>query len=314
MSNNEKKEEKEEKEVDENIEKFRAAGEIAHQIREELSEIVEPGKSFLDVAEQIENRIEEEDAKPAFPVNICVGNIAAHDTPEKGERILPEDEIIKIDFGASIDGFSSDTAKSFYFGDDEERKEMIDISKEALERGLDKIEAGFDLSRFGEEVESYVEDHGFNVVKNLTGHLIEQYTVHGDKEIPVTSGSEKLEAEKGEVYGVELFVTDGEGLARASEDVRIYRLISDLPDRVRLRLNDAREVLYYLREHRKELPFTPRWLYSHLGRDTTKIGVSILKRSGILVSYPILREEEDVTIAQTEHTIRVKEGGIEVLT
>lgn len=302
------------KETKEREDKFKKAGKIANQIKESLSEIVTPGTTLLEVAEWLESKIRENGAEPAFPPNICVGNIAAHYTPEEGKQKIPEDEIIKIDFGANIDGFSSDTAVSFYFGEEQQKKQLINVAKEALERGLTQIEDRANLTKFGETVESYVEEQGFNVVENLTGHLIERYKLHGEKDIPVTSGAERVKAETGEVYGVEVFVTNGQGFARSSEEVRIYSLASDLPERIRLRLKDARKVLYFLRQNRHELPFTPRWLYPELGRDTTKIGVSLLKRRGALVSYPVLREQEEVTVAQAECTVLVTEEGVDVLT
>lgn len=311
---NQEKSKKEESEISEALVNFRSAGEIVQQINENLEEIVEPNKTFLEVAEWIENFMREKDAEPAFPVNICVGNISAHDTPETGRRKLPDDEIIKIDFGASVDGFPSDNARSFYFGEEEEKKNLIETAEKALNKGLAAIKTGADLSQFGEIVESFVEERGFKVVENLTGHSIEQYTVHGDKSIPVTKGAERVEAKEGEIYGAEVFVSNGRGFARASEDVRIYSLMSDLPERIRLRLQDARNVLSYLRNNRKELPFTPRWFYEELGRDTVKIGISVLSRGGVLLEYPVLKEEDGASVAQAEKTIRVKEEGIEILT
>lgn len=299
---------------EERIEKFRTAGKITRGIKKELSDIVQPGKSCLEVVEKIENKMKEEESEPAFPVNVCTGRTAAHDTPEEGKRQISEDKIVKIDFGACIDGYPSDHAVSFYFGEENEKQRLIKVAEEALERGINQIQAGKPLSGVGEVVESYVEQQDLKVIENLTGHLLNEYNVHGEKEIPVTKGAKKKKAEEGEVYGVEVFVTDGRGRARASEDVKIYRLASDLPDIIRLRLNDARQVLYYLRENREELPFTPRWLYPELGKDTTRIGVSILERSGVLVTYPILREKQGASVAQAEETVLVKEEGAEILT
>ena len=87
------------------------AGKIAAEAREFAKNIVKENSKLLDVAEKIENKIFELGGKCAFPVDLSIGNIAAHYSPDVNEEtVFKKGDLVKVDLGVHIDGYLVDTA------------------------------------------------------------------------------------------------------------------------------------------------------------------------------------------------------------
>ena len=299
------------------IQKFEKAGLIAKKIKNELIEkLVTVNNRIIDIAETIEREIEKLGGKPAFPVNIGIGNIAAHYTPLPNEEtVVPDNQIIKVDFGVHIDGYPVDTALSFYFGDNSDIIEMINTAKEAVYKAIEAIKPGTELINIGYVIEDFVKERGYKVIENLNGHLLTQYDLHGEKELPVSSKSKSPgRIEEGEIYAVEVFVTNGDGWAKSSDDIRIYSVFEKLPKRLPIHVKSARDVLRFIITDRKTLPFTPRWLLRKFSDPEIRVGIATLERLGILIPYPVLVEKKESIVAQYEETILITKEGARILT
>ena len=160
-----------------------------------------------------------------------------------------------------------------------------------------------------------VKERGFKVIRNLTGHMLNQYELHGEKEVPTYAGSKAIgKIEEGEVYAIEVFVTNGEGYAKSIDEVHIYSLLPELPKRLPIRVKAARDILNFIRKERKGLPFSVRWLRKHFDNATVKVGLSLLEQYGVLIPYPVLVEKGNGIVAQHEETVLVKKDETIVLT
>ena len=73
---------------------------------------------------------------------------------------------------------------------------------------------------------------------------------------------------------------------------------------------EARKILALAREEYHELPFAKRWLFRHFSPIKVSLALRQLEESGAIETYPVLREIEGKHLAQTEHTIIVKEEPI----
>ncbi|MBI5046643.1 M24 family metallopeptidase [Candidatus Micrarchaeota archaeon] len=123
---------------DNEIENFREAGKIASRIREDSKRLIMVGESLLDIAETVEQMIIKEGAKPAFPVNISLNEIAAHYTPElECSIILGEKDVVKVDMGVEVNEALSDTAYTVDLGSGSEN--LVKSSEEALEKAIAAI-------------------------------------------------------------------------------------------------------------------------------------------------------------------------------
>ncbi len=296
--------------MNENIDKYREAGEIARKAKEKSKEIIEKGKTFLEAAEQIEQFIRDEGAEPAFPVNLSVNNEAAHYTPGKdGERKFNEEKVVKIDIGVHVDGYvGGDTAYTIDFT--EENPDLIEASREALENALSLVKAGRETKEIGEEIQETIEEKGFKPVRNLTGHGLGRWSSHNDPTIPNTRTNHNKELEEGQVIAIEPFASTGKGRVKSGKTTEIYSYSEDTS----IRNRTAREVLKQVKENYHSLPFAKRWISENYNSLKLKLALKKLTDKESLKTYPVLKDDKDSLISQAENTVIVQKDSCEVLT
>ncbi|MFB6203150.1 MAG: type II methionyl aminopeptidase [Candidatus Nanohaloarchaea archaeon] len=285
--------------------KYVEAGEAVQDAREVAREVAEPGTNLKVIADRIEEEIREKGLEPAFPVNLSIDEEAAHYTPGNSEdRELGPEDVLKIDIGAHSDGFIADTALTV--NPSGNRSEMVEAVEEVLEKALEFIEPGVKLSEFGSYVEGQVPDE-YNVVQNLTGHYLGKYTQHAGVSIPNVSTASGHVIEKGDAFAIEPFITDGAGKVKEGKKGNIYKLEEDRGVRGR----HQRKLLGQVKDF-NGLPFTTRWIDGFGGRQ--KMAMKKLVDSGIVHSYPVLKEVEDGVVAQAEHTVVLTDEGEKIIT
>ncbi|MEM4312386.1 MAG: type II methionyl aminopeptidase [Nitrososphaerales archaeon] len=293
-------------------EEYIKAGKIASEVRDSLRKDNLLGKRLLDVCKIVEERIKQKGAKPAFPCNICLNEIAAHYTPSpKDTTVIKEGDVVKIDIGVQVDGFIADTAITLGYNSNYDL--LILATEKALKKALKVVRNEVKISDIGRAVESTALIYNFKPISNLSGHSIEQYIIHAGKSIPNVWVPSTQTLKKGEICAIEPFLTtkEGAGSVKDAEYGNIYALIARkrLKDK---RLNDLIEILW---ENFKTLPFTPRWLLKYYD-DYDEVSSLILQlfKSKVVRAYPILKEAKGGIVAQAEHTIALTEEGCIILT
>ena len=110
------------------IDILKKSGNINNRAQKLAKKIIKPGISFLEIGTQIENYIKEQDAVPAWPVNLSINHEAAHNSYSPEEQvILKETDVLKVDVGVSIDGYITDSSQTFIFSKAHEKlKESSD--------------------------------------------------------------------------------------------------------------------------------------------------------------------------------------------
>jgi len=160
------------------IEFLRISGKLVSEILQALKNKVAPGITTGDLNELAEKLIRERNGKPAppevgFPGNICVSvnDQVVHGIP--GKRILKQGDIVSIDVTAAFDGYYGDIAGTFPVGEiSQKTRELLAVTKQSLYEGISKA---IDSNRLGDVsniIQTYVEKHGFSVVRNFVGHGI----------------------------------------------------------------------------------------------------------------------------------------------
>ena len=122
--------------------------------------------------------------KYGFPASACISidNEVVHGVP--GNRVIKEGEIVSIDVGAFKNGFHGDGARSLYVGKiSPEKKKLIDVTKESFFKGIEGICIGSALGDIGYQIQTYVEQNGFSVVRDMVGHGIGRQ-LHEDPQVP----------------------------------------------------------------------------------------------------------------------------------
>lgn len=280
--------------MEEAIEKQKQAFDLMKKVLDYSKSLAKPGVKILDLAEAIEKKIKDLGAGIAFPVNIGIGEITAHYTPDIDDKtVLKEGDLVKIDQGLHIDGYIADFAYSVRVG--KTRDEMIETAKRAVEVGIREAKPGVKIADLSQAIEEVVASAGFNVVRNLTGHGLGRYDVHAEPSIPNVKNNSNVKLEAGQAIAIEVFVTRGAGWVKDSEPKLIYAFNEDKG----VRLPEAKKILTLAKQDFHGLPFAKRWL-KDIPRLKLELGLRELIETGALKVFPTLREISGAEVAQWE--------------
>jgi methionyl aminopeptidase len=296
---------------EEALEKFRLSGKILRETREEMKLFVRENMLILQVCEKAENLIREKGGKPAFPCNVSINEVAAHYTsPPNDERRIPEKTIVKVDIGAHVDGYVTDTAFTACFS--QECKSMADAAEHALKTAIDNIHPEMTTSKIGGIIENDIKNRGFKPISNLTGHSVGRFLIHAGTSIPNVSQLSLTKIKAGEVYAIEPFVTlpDAAGRVEDGSETSIFRLVKAKS----MKNPYAKQLLKRIEDNFRTLPFAERWLKSMVPEEKHREAFKELLVSKALVGYPIFVEVSRKPVAQAEHTVLITGDGCEVLT
>ncbi len=178
------------------LDKMRASCRIIGELLDELAKLIVPGVSTWDLDVFAHDFITARDAKPAFkgytvpglkpfPGTLCTSPNSGivHGIPSK-KVILQEGDIIGIDVGAVKDGYYGDAARSYGVGEiSAAARRLMEVTSEALRRGIDAARAGQRVGDISYAIGSYVAEQGYFVADNLTGHGVGR-ELHEEPQIP----------------------------------------------------------------------------------------------------------------------------------
>ncbi|EOA27145.1 hypothetical protein CARUB_v10023245mg [Capsella rubella] len=297
---------------------LRQAAEVHRQVRKYVRSILKPGMLIIDLCETLEDTVRKLisenglQAGIAFPTGCSLNNVAAHWTPNSGDKtVLQYDDVVKLDFGTHIDGHIVDSAFTVAFNPMFDP--LLAASREATYTGIK--EAGVDVrlcdvgSAIQEVMESYeVEINGkvFQVksIRNLNGHSIGRYQIHAEKSVPNVRGGEQTKMEEGELYAIETFGSTGKGYVREDLECSHYMKNYDV-GHVPLRLPRAKQLLATINKNFSTLAFCRRYL-DRLGETKYLMALKNLCDSGIIEPCPPVCDVKGSYISQFEHTILLR--------
>jgi methionyl aminopeptidase len=293
---------------DEELQAYRNVGKILAEVREQVRPMVKPGVKLLEIAESAEELVRQKGAKPAFPCNVSVNEIAAHYSPPATDTtVIKEGDMVKVDIGAHLDGYIADTAFTVATG---EKAEMVQVVERALEAAISVIKPGIDVGEIGKVVEEVATAAGLKPIRNLTGHSLARWDLHAGITVPNVREETGQKLSPGDVLAIEPFVTDGAGYVEDQKKIYIFRYLRDMPTRLRM----SRELLRDIKREYNELPFAERWLAKRMSKLRLELTLRELTGIGALWPYYVLAERAKGKVAQAEHTVIVTEQGCEVTT
>jgi methionyl aminopeptidase len=293
------------------IQEYLTAGKIAAEVRENARKKYHVGSTLLEICESIEKEIEQKGGKCAFPVNTSLNEIAAHYTAEPNEsRIVRETDLLKIDLGVQINGYIADTAVTVCY--EPKYDYLLHAAEAALREAISIIRVGAKSSDVGKIIENTVKQMGGIPIANLSGHSLEQYTIHAGKSVPNIWSIGSFSFQPTEAYACEPFVTtpDGLGIVREGKVKNIFSLVT----RKRTQNDDANKLIEFIWQKFNMLPFALRWLIPEWDEKAARKLLDVLIQNKIVRSYPILVEANSQRVAQAEHTFIPQENGATVTT
>ncbi|MFX1287223.1 MAG: type II methionyl aminopeptidase [Promethearchaeota archaeon] len=296
------------------IESLIKAGNIAQEVKKFIKPQVKVGMNIFNLIEKAETKIIELEGGWAFPVNVSINNIAAHYTsPIKDDELIVEDgDIVKIDLGVQVDGYIVDTAFTVSFNDDKALENIIQATEIALEAAKMMVKPKINTKVLGKKIEDIVKGFKYNPIKELGGHQIERWIVHGKKQLPELASQGGDIMEEGEVFAIEIFASTGKGSVHSTNASYIYEL-NPFTGRVPLRRKLSKQILGYINKNFKTLPFAERWLAKDF-RMGVIFGLQELVNTNKVRAHYVLAEEKGEFVAQSEETVFVTEDGYKQLT
>ena len=287
------------------------AGKIAGEVRENVRKTDWIGKTVFEICEHVENEIKKRGAKCAFPVNTSINEVAAHYTAEPNDPLtIKDDDLVKIDLGAQINGHIADTAVTVCYN--AEFDNMVQAAELSLSNAMSMMKVGVKSSDVGRTIEKTIKQMGFLPIANLSGHSLDQYTIHAGKSVPNIWSIGSFTFNENQAFACEPFVTTGEGLGFVHEG-KIKNIFS-LSSRKKTKDKDADKMLDYIWQNFNLLPFALRWLTNEWEEKEARRLLEILVKKKAVHAYPILVEGNGQRVTQAEHTFIPNETGVTITT
>ncbi len=158
---------------------MRAAGRLAAETLDMVAPHVNPGVTTAALDRLCHDFITAHGAIPAplnyrgFPKSICtsLNHVVCHGIP--GDRRLIDGDVLNIDVTVVLDGWHGDSSRMYAAGQPSTRAaRLMDVTHEALMRGIAAVRPGATLGDVGHAIQSFVEGNRFSVVRDFCGHGI----------------------------------------------------------------------------------------------------------------------------------------------
>jgi methionyl aminopeptidase len=204
---------------------MRDAGRIVAEVLQTLVERLRPGLVERELDEIVRKEFDKRKVIPVFlgyqgyPATVCVSinDEIVHGIP--GEREIADGDVVSIDLGCVYKGFVADSAVTAGVGSvSPEAGRLIEVTREALDRGIGAARAGARLGQIGAAIQTYVEGEGFSVVREYVGHGVGRQ-MHEDPQVPNYGDPETGPVLKeGMVIAIEPMVNAGDWRTKRDSD------------------------------------------------------------------------------------------------
>ncbi len=172
------------------IELMRVAGRITAGARTIARQGIAAGVTTKELDREIHRYIVKNGATPTFlnyggfPASACisVNDEVIHGIP--GARVIHNGDIVSVDVGAKINGFTGDCAGTYPCGEiTPEAQDLIAVTRQSFFEGIKFARVGYRVSDIGHAIQEYVESHGYSVVRSYVGHGVGAQ-LHEEPEVP----------------------------------------------------------------------------------------------------------------------------------
>jgi methionyl aminopeptidase len=192
------------------------AGKLLAACHRELATFIKPGVTTLEIDEYVEVFLKKHGATPeqkgykGYEYATCasVNDEICHGFPRN--EPLQTGDIITIDMVVNLNGGLADSAWTFSVGEiGKDVEKLLQVAKKSLYLGIETAQVGNRIGDIGHAIQAYVEDEGFSVVRDFTGHGIGP-TIHEEPFIPHFGEAGKgLRLKEGMVITIEPMVNEG---------------------------------------------------------------------------------------------------------
>ncbi|GIX09912.1 MAG: methionine aminopeptidase [Elioraea sp.] len=204
---------------------MRRAGRLAAATLDMITPHVKPGVTTEELDRLCHDFILAHGAVPAplgyrgFPKSICtsVNHVVCHGIPSP--RRLEEGDILNIDVTVVLDGWHGDSSRMYVAGKPSVKAQrLMDVTHEAMMRGIATIRPGATLGDLGHAIQSFVERQRFSVVREFCGHGLGRAFHEPPNVLHFGRPGEGLVLREGMLFTVEPMVNAGRPEVKVLDD------------------------------------------------------------------------------------------------
>lgn len=162
------------------IQGIKESGKINTAVLDFVSKKIKEGITTEDINRWVYEETTRRNAYPAtlnyegFPKSVCtsVNNQVCHGIPSK-DVVLKDGDIINVDMSTIYNGYFSDASRMFCIGNvSEEKKKLVEITRQAVYLGLEQVKPWGHLGDIGQVINDLARANGYKVVREIGGHGI----------------------------------------------------------------------------------------------------------------------------------------------
>jgi len=314
------------------VTKYKMAGEIVNVVLKQVLEKCVVGASVLEICEFGDSQIlqktsvcfkKEKDMKKgiAFPTCVSVNNCICHYSPLKSDQpvLLKENDLVKVDLGAHIDGFIAVAAHTVAISNEKPIKgRMADVylaAYNAAEVALRLVRPGNGNYLVTDAIQKAAESYKCKPISGMLSHQLKQFRIDGEKSIIQNpSDAQKKEHDKcefnlHEVYAIDVLVTTGEGKGREVDSkTTVYKKTDDS---YQLKLKNSRA---FFADAEKKFGLMPFTLRAFEDEKKARLGILECVKHRLMDPFNVLYEKEEELVAQFKFTILLMPSGTHKIT
>ena len=164
----------------EQIEKIKESAKINIAVLDYIGEHIHEGMNTAEIDKMVYDVTTQMGGIPAplnydgYPYSVCtsVNEQVCHGFPSE-DVILKSGDIINVDCSTILNGYFSDSSRMYCIGDvSPEKKRLVDVTKECVEKGLEAVKPWGFLGDMGQAVHDHAYNNGYTIVREIGGHGI----------------------------------------------------------------------------------------------------------------------------------------------
>ncbi len=205
----------------------RHAGELLASVFAMLDEFIQPGVTTMEINDRAEAFIVNElHSRPAskgqydypYVLNTSVNEVVCHGIPKVSEH-LKSGAIVNVDITLEKDGMIADSSKMYLIGDVSPlARRLVKATYEGMWKGIKAVKPGATLGDIGHAIQSYVESHGYSVVREYCGHGIGKEMHEEPQVLHYGKPGEGPVLQEGMVFTIEPMINQGDSRTKTKKD------------------------------------------------------------------------------------------------
>lgn len=205
----------------------RHAGELLASVFTMLDEFIKPGVSTMEINNRAEAFIVDQlQSRPAskgqygypYVLNTSVNEVVCHGIPKESEH-LKSGAIVNVDITLENAGMIADSSKMYLIGEVSPlARRLVKATYEGMWKGIKAVKPGATLGDIGHAIQSYVESHGYSVVREYCGHGIGKEMHEEPQILHYGKPGEGPVLQEGMVFTIEPMINQGDHRIKTKKD------------------------------------------------------------------------------------------------